>query len=62
MTNDVFGIFCFNHVLRKDMAFSLIKIKYMNLKWKNQQFINYSNRIATNTLKYVGERLVKCSN
>ena len=34
----------------------------MNLKWKNQQFINYGNRIATNTLKYVGERLVKCSN
>ena len=59
MTNDVFGIYILNHVLKKDMTFSLRKIKYMNLKWKNKQFINYGNRIAAKTLKYIGEGLVK---
>ena len=61
MTNDVFGIYILNHVLKKDMTFSFRKIKYMNLKQKNKQSINYGNRIAAKTLKYIGEGFIKFS-
>ena len=33
----------------------------MILQWKNNQFINYGNRISTKTLKYIGEVFVKFS-
>ena len=61
MTIDVLGILFFNHVLKKDMTFSLIKIKYTIPKWKNKRLINYGNRIAAKTLTYIGEGLVKFS-